>query len=84
MENTYLLEAPIQATAGQTFNSNKTRVQGMAHARSRCAVPPCVPLPMFYIERICLACAWALQLHAVQYDSLELGLGRQNKRPDSW
>ena len=62
MENTYLLEAPIQALAGQIFNSNKTGVQGMADARPMCAVPPRVPLPIFYIEcmpGVCLGIAIA-------------------------
>ena len=62
MENTYLLEAPIQALAGHIFNGNKTRVQGMTHAHPMCAVPPCVPLPMFYMEcmpGVCLGIAIA-------------------------
>ena len=33
MKNTYLMGVPIQAHAGQVFNSSKTRVQSMAHAR---------------------------------------------------
>ena len=60
MENTYQLEAPIQALAGQIFFlSDKARVQGKAYARLRFAVPSCVPLPMFYINAY-LVCAWAL------------------------
>ena len=82
IENTYLVEAPIQALAGQIFNSNKTVVQGMAHAHPRCALPSCMPY-LCFTQNVCLVCVWALQLDVVQYDSLELGLVRQSKRPDS-
>ena len=42
MENTYLLEAGLQTLAGQIFDSNKTRVQGM-HSRQVCRAPLCAP-----------------------------------------